>query len=68
MIASVALGLIGSALANVDFSSVKEFFLGIDWRCAVMFVAFLFATNKWKKLHPIVFIVIAGALGALLKL
>ncbi len=68
MIASVALGLIGSALVKAEFSNIKELFFGIDWRCVILFFLFLFATNKWKKLHPIVFIVIAGALGALLKL
>ena len=68
MIASVALGLIGSALVKVEFSNIQELFFGIDWRCVILFFLFLFATNKWKKLHPIVFIVIAGALGAFLKL
>ena len=68
MIASVALGLIGSALFTVEFQNIGQFATSLDWRCVLMFVAFLFATNKWKKLHPIVFIIIAGALGALLKL
>ena len=68
MIASVALGLIGSALFTAAFESIGQYASSLDWRCALMFAAFLFATNKWKKLHPIVFIVIAGALGAILKL
>ncbi len=68
MIASVALGLIGSALFTTEFQNIGQFAASLDWRCVLMFVAFLFATNKWKKLHPIVFIIIAGALGALLKL
>ena len=68
MIASVALGLIGSALIPADVTHIKQLMAGIDWRCVVMFFVFLFATNKWKKLHPIVFILIAGALGAVLKL
>lgn len=65
MIASVALGLIGSALLKPDAASILG---AIDWRAIILFVVFLFATNKWKKLHPIVFIIIAGILGALLKL
>lgn len=68
MIASVALGLIGSALLKTDVADLRSFIGAIDWRSVILFFAFLFATNKWKKLHPIVFIVLAGILGALLKL
>lgn len=68
MIASVALGLIGSAVVKADFSgSLLQMLTAIDLRAAILFVVFLFATNKWK-LHPIFYIVIAGVLGALLKL
>lgn len=68
MIASVALELIGSALFPSDTANITQLISSIDWRCVVLFFLFLFATNKWKKLHPIVFIVIAGILGAILQL
>lgn len=67
MIAAVALNLIISSVFRIDLGALKETISGIDWRILVMFAAFLFATNKWK-LHPILYIVIAGMLGALLKL
>ena len=68
MIASVALSLIGSAILKMDFGEdFCRLLTSIDWRACVLFAAFLFATNKWK-LHPIFYIVIAGALGAVLKL
>lgn len=68
MIASVAIGLIGSSLLKTDFADFRSLIGAVDWRSVILFFVFLFATNKWKKLHPIVFIVIAGILGALLKL
>lgn len=68
MIASVAIGLIGSALVKTDFADFHALIGAMDWRSVILFFIFLFATNKWKKLHPIVFIVLAGVLGALLKL
>lgn len=67
MIAAVALNLFFSSVLKLDFSTLKTSVLNIDWRLIVMFFAFLFATRKWK-LHPIIYIVIAGVLGALLKL
>ncbi len=67
MIASVALGLIFSSVLSADGKSPVQVFTTLDWRVLIMFAGFLFATNKWK-LHPIVFIVIAGILGAVLKL
>lgn len=67
MIAAVAFNLFFSSVLKVNVSAFKESVLSIDWRLVLMFFAFLFATRKWK-LHPIIYIVIAGVLGALLKL
>lgn len=67
MIAAVALNLFFSSVLKIDFSSFKESISLVDWRLILMFFAFLFATRKWK-LHPILYIVIAGVLGAILKL
>ncbi len=67
MIAAVALNLFFSSVLKLDFSTLKTSVLNIDWRLIVMFFVFLFATRKWR-LHPIIYIVIAGVLGALLKL
>ncbi len=67
MIAAVALNLFFSSVLKVDFTTLKESVLNIDIRLILMFFAFLFATRKWK-LHPIIYIVLAGVLGAILKL
>lgn len=66
-------GMIGSAAVTMILSGIftKEgnFLQRIDIRAAVLFAALLVATNvkKIKKLHPIFFIIIAGAVGAILK-
>jgi len=67
MIAAVALELILTAVVKTKLSNISQLLSSFDWRAAVLFVAFLFCTNKWK-LHPIFYIVIAGVLGAVLKL
>lgn len=67
MIAAVALELILTAVVKANFSDIQQLLSSFDWRAAVLFVAFLFCTNKWK-LHPIFYIIIAGILGAILKL
>lgn len=67
MIASVALDMFLTSVLRIDGSALTQFLANFDWRCPVLFFAFLFASRKWK-LHPIFYIVIAGMLGVLLKL
>lgn len=71
MIAAVAVTLIWAALFTGDFvpdlSGLKEL---VNIRALVLFILLLIAVNvkKIKKLHPIVFIVIAGICGAIFKM
>ena len=67
MIASVALGLIGSAVLNDFNGQIQTVFASLDVRAAILFFIFLILTNK-LKLHTIFYIILAGILGALLKL
>ena len=67
MIASVALGLIGSAVLNDFNGQIQTVFASLDVRAVILFFIFLILTNK-LKLHPIFYIILAGILGALLKL
>ena len=67
MIASVALGLIGSAVLNDFNGQIQTVFASLDVRAAILFFIFLILTNK-LKMHPIFYIILAGILGALLKL
>ena len=67
MIASVALGLMGTALFDSGFNGQLQNLLNaLDYRALVLFFVFLFLTNKFK-LHPIFYVVIAGILGAVFK-
>lgn len=68
MIAAVALDMMGSTLIKSSVNALTDLVSSVDWRCVILFVVFLFATNKWKKLHPIVYIILAGTIGATLKL
>ncbi len=68
MIAAVAAELTLSAVLKSNASgTVLSMLSSIDVLSVILFFAFLFLTNKWK-LHPIFYIVIAGILGAVLKL
>ncbi len=65
MIASAAITMIRSGIFTKEGNLLSQ----IDIKAAILFIALLVATNtkKIKKLHPIVFILIAGAIGAILK-
>ena len=47
---------------------MEKIFDLIDIKAVIMFVVFLVLTRKLKKIHPIVFIISAGVLGALFKM
>ena len=63
MIASAAVTMIHSGV----FTRTGNIPQQIDIRAAILFVALLVFTNK-IKVHPIFYIIIAGAVGAILKL
>ena len=65
MIASAAITMIKSGV----FTKGGNLLQSIDIKAAVLFAVLLVAMNikKLKKLHPIVFIVIAGVVGAIFK-
>ena len=65
MIACSAVTMIKSGIFTKDGNILQS----IDIKAAVLFAALLVMTNtkKIKKLHPIVFILIAGAIGAIFK-
>lgn len=65
-IAAACLSLFISTLLNTDFAAadIAHFF---DWKCIALLVILLVVNKKYPKLHPIVFIVAAAAVGILLK-
>ena len=66
-------GMIGSAALTMIIGSIftkgGNILHSIDIKAAILFAVLLVATNvkKIKKLHPIVFIIFAGVIGAILK-
>lgn len=78
MIISVGITMLKPALLNTAFSTFTEFknqlsTVGIiniiDWKAVVLFIILMIATNIKKiKLHPIIYILAAGAIGALFKM
>lgn len=65
MIASAAITMIKSGI----FTKNGNILQSIDIKAAVLFIVLLAATNikKIKKLHPIIFILLAGIVGAIFK-
>ena len=63
MIASAAVTMIKSGV----FTDSGNFIQAINVKAAILFAALLFFTNK-VKLHPIFYIVIAGAIGAIFSM
>lgn len=64
MIASAGIGIL--LLALFGESSWQDLKLsGFSIKAGLLFVAVLFLSNKFKKLHPIVFILAGGVIGAI---
>lgn len=63
-IVSAVLGLFTSTLLNVEASSIVHFF---DFKCIALLIVLLISYEKFPKLHPIVFIVIAAITGIIFK-
>lgn len=70
----VVVGLILSATVSIArtqllttevIASVSEFFGAIDWKALVIFVGVLIF-SRLKKMHPVWYVVISGAAGAVL--
>ena len=69
LVAAAAVEMTNLALFDPElFLKTKEIFDFIDIKAVIMFVVFLVLTRKFKKIHPLVFIISAGVLGALLKM
>ena len=69
LVASAAVGMINLAIFDVElFAKTKKLLDLIDIKAVILFVIFLFLTRKFKKIHPIVFIIAAGLMGAILKM
>jgi len=72
----VSVGLVASAVLSVFAASLidLEALLALNWKgitsigAVATFAVLLFVRVKWKKLHPIVLVLIGAVAGILLKL
>ena len=69
MIATVGMSIIASAVLKEGYT-VREFYKYINLEPLILFVVLLLLMNvpKIKKLHPVVFIVLAGICGAVFSM
>ena len=67
MVASAGLILLQAALLKGEFADIKSFFGAVDYKSLLLFAFTLVALRK-VKVHPIVFIVIGGILGAVFSI
>lgn len=69
LIASAGFGVIVLSLFYSDaLSSGLSLAHLFRWKECILFVVILFASRKWKKLHPVAFICIGAAAGILFQL
>lgn len=69
LVAAAAVDMINLAIFDAElFLKTEQILDFIDIKAVILFVVFLILTRKFKKIHPIVFIIAAGVLGALLKM
>lgn len=68
LIASACLGVAKIAFFSADaFSQGAEFFAAVDYKSIILSVLIFFGVTKFKKIHPIVFILIAAVVGVVFK-
>ena len=68
LIASACLGVARIAFFSADaFSQSADFFAAVDYKSIILSVLIFLGVKKFKKIHPIVFILIAAAVGILFK-
>lgn len=68
LIAQAAYGIIKVALFNFDAYAAVGFWGVFRWVNIAIFAVLMFLTNRFKKIHPIVFLAAAAVLGVMLKL
>lgn len=68
LIASACLGVAKIAFFSADaFAESGNFLMAVDYKSIILSVLVFFGVTKFKKLHPIVFILIAAVVGAVFK-
>lgn len=68
LIASACLGVAKIAFFSADaFSQGADFFAAVDYKSIILSVLIFFGVTKFKKVHPIVFILIAAVAGIVFK-
>lgn len=68
LIASACLGVAKIAFFSADaLSQGADFFAAVDYKSIILSALVFFGIQKFKKLHPIVFIIIAAAVGIVFR-
>ncbi len=68
LIASACLGVARIAFFSADaFAQGAGFFAAVDYKSVILSALIFFGVTKFKKIHPIVFILIAAAVGIVFK-
>ncbi len=68
LIASACLGVVKIAFFSADaFSGGADFFAAVDYKSIILSALIFIGVTKFKKIHPIVFIIAAAVVGVVLK-
>ena len=68
LIASACLGVAKIAFFSADaFAQSGNFLMAVDYKSIILSVLVFFGVTKFKKVHPIVFILIAAVVGVVFK-
>ncbi len=68
LIVSACLGVAKIAFFSADaFAQGTNFFAAVDYKSIILSVLIFFGVTKFKKIHPIVFILIAAVVGIVFK-
>ena len=68
LIASACLGVAKIAFFSADaFAQSGNFLMAVDYKSIILSVLVFFGISKFKKIHPIVFILIAAVAGVVFK-
>ena len=69
LISAAGLTVAAGALLRLGaWQGISRFWTILDWRAAALTVAVVLLSRKFKKLHPVIFILGAAAAGAVLRL
>lgn len=68
LIASACLGVAKIAFFSSDtFAQTENFFLAVDYKSIILSVLIFIGITKFKKIHPIIFIVLAAIIGMIFR-